>query len=510
MPSRRDFLQTAVMGTAALPLASLVLKRPPAAAGRKPNLVFILADDGGYGDFGCYGATKIKTPNIDRLAVQGVRFTDAYAPNATCTPTRYSILTGEYAWRKPGTGILPGDAALIIEPGRPTLPALMKKAGYATGAVGKWHLGLGDGRLDWNGEIEPGPLEIGFDYFFGMPATGDRVPCVYIENRRVVNLDPADPIQVDYKTPVGDDPTGKTHPERLKMELSAGHDGTIINGISRIGFMSGGKAARWTDEDMAATFTRKAVEFIEKHKDGPFFLYFGTHDPHVPRVPHPRFRGTSGCGVRGDVIQEFDGSVGEVTAVLDRLGLAGDTLLIVTSDNGGVINDGYDDGADRDINGHRPNGPLRAGKYVAYEGGVRVPFLARWPGRIKPGTVSKQVISLVDLAATGAALAGTSLPVEAAPDSFNSLPAIADGAKSPRAALILEGRAIRKGDWKYVLKQQPKIKDGIEEAGAPVGELYNLADDIGETTDLAAKHPDVAKELRAALIAARSSKRTRS
>ena len=358
MPSRRDFLQTAVMGTAALPLASLVLKRPPAAAGRKPNLVFILADDGGYGDFGCYGATKIKTPNIDRLAVQGVRFTDAYAPNATCTPTRYSILTGEYAWRKPGTGILPGDAALIIEPGRPTLPALMKKAGYATGAVGKWHLGLGDGRLDWNGEIEPGPLEIGFDYFFGMPATGDRVPCVYIENRRVVNLDPADPIQVDYKTPVGDDPTGKTHPERLKMELSAGHDGTIINGISRIGFMSGGKAARWTDEDMAATFTRKAVEFIEKHKDGPFFLYFGTHDPHVPRVPHPRFRGTSGCGVRGDVIQEFDGSVGEVTAVLDRLGLAGDTLLIVTSDNGGVINDGYDDGADRDINGHRPNGPL--------------------------------------------------------------------------------------------------------------------------------------------------------
>jgi arylsulfatase A-like enzyme len=509
MSTRREFLKNALVGAAALPLASLFLEKG-AAGGRKPNLVFILADDAGYGDFSCYGATKIKTPNIDRLAAQGVRFVDAYAPFATCTPTRYSLLTGEYAWRKRGTNILPGDAALIIEPGRPTLPALMKNRGYATGAVGKWHLGLGDGNLDFNGEIKPGPLEVGFDYFFGMPATGDRVPCVYIENHRVVNLDPTDPIKVSYKNPVGDEPTGKSHPELLALKLSEGHDGTIINGISRIGFMTGGRAARWKDEDMADLFTKKAVKFIETHKDEPFFLYLCTHDPHVPRAPHARFRGTSGCGVRGDVLQEFDACVGDVIAELDRLGIADNTLVIVTSDNGGVVDDGYADGAEHDLNGHRPNGPLRGTKYSAYEGGVRVPFVARWPAKIKPGRVSKEIICLIDLAATGAALAGTTLPAEAAPDSFNCLPTIADGAQSPREALVLEGRAIRRGDWKYVLKQRTKKQEGEEASSESPGELYNLADDIGETKDLADKHPDLAKELYGKLIAARQAKRTRS
>ena len=501
-------MKNALLGAAALPLASLSLEKA-ARAGGLPNLVFILGDDIGYGDFGCYGATRIKTPNIDRLAGRGVRFTDAYAPSATCTPTRYSILTGEYAWRKKGTQILPGDAALIIEPGRPTLPALMKKAGYAPGAVGKWHLGLGEGNLDFNGEIKPGPLEIGFDYFFGMPATGDRVPCVYIENHRVVNLDPNDPIKVSYAKPVGDDPTGKTHPELLKLKLSAGHAGTIVNGISRIGFMAGGQAARWKDEEMADMFTRKAVEFIAKHKDGPFFLYFGTHDPHVPRVPHPRFRGTSGCGIRGDVIQEFDACVGEVMAALGRLGLADNTLVIVTSDNGGVVDDGYADGARRDLNGHSPNGPLRGTKYSAYEGGVRIPFIAYWPARIKQARVSKEVVCLIDMAATAAASAGVSLPAEAAPDSFNCLLTMTKKTKSPRETLILEGRAIRRGEWKYILREKPQKQEAKEGSEESAGELYNLADDIGETRDLAAKHPDLAKKLQAELMAARQAKRTR-
>ena len=243
---------------------------------------------------------------------EGVRFTNAHSASATCTPSRYALLTGEYAWRRKGTGVLPGNARLIIEPGRTTLASLMKRAGYTTGVVGKWHLGLGAADLDWNGEIRPGPLEIGFDYCFLIPATGDRVPCVFVENHRVVGLDPKDPIQVSYEKPVGDEPTGKDHPELLKMHPSHGHDQTIVNGISRIGYMSGGKAARWVDEDIADTITGKAVAFIEKHKDEPFFLYFATHDIHVPRVPHPRFAGKSGLGPRGDVILEFDWSVGEI------------------------------------------------------------------------------------------------------------------------------------------------------------------------------------------------------
>ena len=251
-----------------------------------PNIILIYADDLGYGDVSCNGATKIKTPNVDRVAEKGLRFRDAHSAAATCTPSRYAMLTGEYAFRKRGTGILPGDAKLIIAPGRTTMASILKKAGYTTGVVGKWHLGLGSDKPDWNGEIKPGPLEIGFDYCFLIPATGDRVPCVYIENHRIVGLDPKDPIQVSYKEPIGNEPTGKDHPELLKMHPSHGHDMTIVNGISRIGYMTGGKAAHWVDEDMADTITGKAVDFIEKNKSKRFFLYFATHDIHVPRVPN--------------------------------------------------------------------------------------------------------------------------------------------------------------------------------------------------------------------------------
>lgn len=288
------------------------------AKDRLPNIVLIYADDLGYGDVGCYGATGIPTPNIDKLAAEGLRFTDGHCAAATCTPSRYSLLTGDYAFRNPKAHILPGDAGMIIRPGQETLASLLKKAGYTTGVVGKWHLGLGNGNVDWNGDIKPGPLEIGFDYSFLIPATGDRVPCVYVENHRVVGLDPNDPIQVSYRQRIDDDPVGRERPDLLKMKFSHGHDRTIVHGISRIGYMSGGQAARWKDEDMADDITRPAVKFIEENKDKPFFLYFSTHDIHVPRYPHERFRGKSESSYRGDAVVQLDWCSGELMKAVER------------------------------------------------------------------------------------------------------------------------------------------------------------------------------------------------
>ncbi len=484
-----------------------VLTMPAAAEPQKPNIVFILADDPGYGDLSCYGATLVNTSHLDRLARQGCRFTDAHSPASTCTPTRYALLTGQYAWRhEPGSRILPGDAPLSIAPGTTTLPALLKRAGYQTGVVGKWHLGLGPkGGPDWNGEIKPGPLEVGFDYAFIMPATGDRVPCVYVEDHRVVGLDPKDPIRVSYAGKVGDEPTGKENPELLKLKPTHGHDATIVNGISRIGWMAGGKAARWVDEDMADTYVKKAVSFIEKQKDGPFFLYLALHDVHVPRVPHPRFKGTSKCGTRGDALQEMDASVGAVLAALDRLKLSDNTLVIFTSDNGGVMDDGYEDFGSLE---HKCNGPLNGKKGGLYEGGHRIPFLARWPGHIKAGTTSDALICHVDMAATFAALTGVALPAEAAPDSFNVLPALL-GTKTDRPVrdhLILHNggttgpMAVRQGPWKL-------IQPGGKAKGGP--QLFNLAEDLGETKNLAEQQPAKVKELAALLEKCRAAARTR-
>ncbi len=279
----------------------------------KPNVIFIYADDVGYGDLECYGSNAVKTPNVNQLATEGIRFTNAYACASTSTPSRYGLLTGHYPWRRYDTGIARGDAPMIIRKDQYTVANLMKDAGYATAAVGKWHLGLGEGGYNcqnWNGYITPGPKDLGFDYSYIMAATGDRVPCVFIENQQVVNLDPSDPIEVSYTTPFEGEPLGRTHPELLKMHPSHGHDQAIVNGISRIGYMRGGKSALWVDENIADSITSKAIRFIEKNKNKPFFIYFGTHDIHVPRVPHPRFVGKTDMGPRGDAIVELDWSVG--------------------------------------------------------------------------------------------------------------------------------------------------------------------------------------------------------
>ena len=487
-----------------LPLFFFLLPMTGLAATSRPNIVFIVADDLGFGDTGCYGATKIPTPNVDRLGREGLRFTDAHATSATCTPSRYAFLTGQYPWRKAGTGILPGDAPLIIDTKHATLASILKTAGYHTGVVGKWHLGLGGpGGADWNGDIRPGPNELGFDYSFIMAATGDRVPCVYIENHRVVGLDPKDPIKVSYESPVGDEPTGKEHPELLKMKLSRGHDGTIVDGISRIGFMTGGKAARWKDEDRADVLTGKAVEFIKQSGGGPFFLYFATHDPHVPRVPHPRFVGKSGCGVRGDVIVEFDWCVGEIMATLDRLKLADNTLMILTSDNGPVLNDGYADGSVKDANGHRPAGPLRGGKYSIYEGGTRVPFIVRWPGRVQPG-VSDALICLMDLPASLAALTGGKIAQGDAPDSVDVLRALLGKSNVGREKLVEHdgGQAFgfRDGVWKFIeASKRPFPDHGI----LPVPQLFKLDRDLGETRNLETTEAETGKRLAQELSSAR-------
>ncbi len=386
-----------------MPLIGLSIAAPLHAAPERPNIVIIYADDLGFGDVSCNGAKPGLTPNVDRLRNEGLNFTDAHSTSATCTPSRYGLLTGRYPWRKRGTGVLPGDAPLIIEPGTTTLATLLQKAGYRTGVVGKWHLGLGTGKLDWNALITPGPLELGFDESFIMAATGDRVPCVYIRDHRVVGLDPASPIEVRYDKPFPGLPTGKSDPQRLRMHPSHGHDMAIVGGISRIGFMKGGESALWNDEAMAETFTHEAVEFIKRHKSRPFFLYFATHDIHVPRVPHPRFNGKSGMGPRGDAIVQFDWSVGQVLSALDENGLTANTLVVLTSDNGPVVDDGYRDESVEKLGDHKPAGPYRGGKYSRFEGGTRVPFIVRWPGRVKPGT-SKALVSQIDFVASFAAL----------------------------------------------------------------------------------------------------------
>ena len=487
-------------GACALALASAAVPIIAADDPDRPNIVVIYADDIGYGDFSSYGATAVTTPHVDSLAREGVRFLSSYATASVCTPSRYSLLTGEYAFRQEETLILPGDAPLLIDEDQRTLPKLLARNGYTTAFIGKWHLGMGrpDMPVDWNREIVPGPREVGFDYSFHIAATGDRVPSVYIENGRVVDLDADDPIEVSYRGPVGDEPTGISHPHLLKVQADSDHSGTIVNGVSRIGWMSGGAAARFSDEKLSDTFLEKAEALIEdaSRQGGPFFLYYAAHENHVPRVPHPRFQGGSALGPRGDAIMQFDWTVGRIMSALDEHGLRENTLIILTSDNGPVLFDGYFDGALELNHDHRPAGPYRSGKYSRWEGGTRMPMIVAWPGRVKPGLVNG-IISQVDFLASLAALTGSPEADWEGLDSQNLLPLLLGETDQGREHVVQEGMrhslAIRSGDWKFLPPGPTFTRDDggnvrRTEVREP-GLLFYLPEDPREQRNLATMYP---------------------
>jgi len=463
-----------------------------------PNIVIINMDDLGYGDIGAYGAEGISTPNMDRLANGGIRFTNGYATSSTCTPSRFGMLTGVYPWRNSNAKILPGTAPLLIDTAQQTLPKILRQAGYRTGIVGKWHLGLGTGHVDWNDHISPGPNEVGFDESFIMAATQDRVPTVYIKNGYVVGLEANDPIDVSYEKNFAGEPTGLENPELLKMKWHHGHNQGVVNGIPRIGYMKGGKKARWVDEDMADTFLARAQSFVREHKSGPFFLYYAMQQPHVPRTPHPRFVGATTMGPRGDVIVEADHCVGAFLKTLEEEGLLENTLIIFTSDNGPVLNDGYYDDAVEKIGSHRPAGPLRGGKYSLYEAGPRVPFVVYWKGRIQP-KVSDAVVCQLDFLASFAKLTGQEVE---GTDSRDYLDVLLGKSQRGRDALVLEANSrtfLRQGDWVMIppyagAKVNKQVN--IEMGNAKEYQLYNLQEDIGEQINLAGQEPDKLEEMK--------------
>jgi arylsulfatase A-like enzyme len=463
----------------------------------KPNIVFIYLDDLGYGDLSCYGATAIKTPNIDALANGGVRFTNGYATSATCTPSRYGLLTGVYPWRNKDAKILPGSAPLLIGKEQLTIPKMLKEKGYQTAVVGKWHLGLGTGIVDWNQQLDAGPNDVGFDYSYIMAATQDRVPTIYIDNGKVVNLDSKDPISVNYDKNFPGQPTGKENPELLSMKWHHGHNSSIVNGIPRIGYVSGGASANWSDVDLADHFLAKAQTYVKSHKENPFFLYYALNQPHVPRTPNPRFVGKSGMGPRGDVILEADYCVGEIIKTLKEEGVLDNTLIVFSSDNGPVLNDGYYDDAVEKLGNHKPNGPLRGGKYSLLEAGTRVPFFTYWKDQIKP-LVSDALVCQIDLLESIAKLVNVDVK---STDSQELLDVFIGKSAKGRTNLVIEANtktAFRQGDWMMI---PPYPGDPIlEEVNIEMGndkdfQLYNLKKDIGQKNNLAKTQPKKLKEL---------------
>lgn len=469
----------------------------------KPNVVIFYVDDLGYADLSSYGAKGVTTPNVDALAADGIRYTDAHSSAATCTPSRYSLLTGQFAFRN-DAAILPGDAPLIIDHTKPTLPKMFKQAGYKTAVVGKWHLGLGDGFVDWNKAVKPGPLELGFDYSFLLPATGDRVPTVYLENHHVVGLDPNDPLTVSYVEKIGDRPTGTENPELLKQTADLQHSATIVNGISRIGWMAGGKSAEWVDEDFPFVFTEKAKDWIKANKDDPFMLFFPFHDIHVPRVPNKMFEGKSSMGLRGDAIVQMDWMTGQIVDELKAQGVYDNTIILFSSDNGPVLDDGYADQAVEMIGDHDPSGPFRGGKYSAYEAGTRVPMTVTYPNGITQKGDSDALISHIDFYRSLAVLIGFDLPEDEAIDSENVLPALLDANAEGRETMLEESftLSIREGNWKYIAPftgSTPKwlANKDIENGLSAEPQLFDLNVDLAEQNNIAAQHPDVVARLSA-------------
>jgi len=481
------------------------------AAEQPPNVVLIFADDLGYGDVGCYGATKVKTPHIDQLATEGRRFTDAHSSSAVCTPSRYGLLTGEYPYRKGIWGPCSHTAPLLIDTKKLTLAELFKNKGYATSCFGKWHLGFGTSKTDWNKPLRPGPLELGFDYYFGVPKVNSGFPYVFVENDRIVGWDPEDPLVYDKKpfTPTPTFPAataGNKSPNRF----------------------GGAKKAHelYDDERIATVLTEKAVDWIEaQDKAKPFFLYLPTTNIHHPCTPAPRFKGTSECGLYGDFIHELDWIVGEITSCLQRNKLAENTIVIFTSDNGGMFNT---PGQVAFKNGHRINGELLGFKFGAWEGGHRVPFIIRWPGKVEAGTTSNQLLGQVDMLATFAAVTHQKLDKTQQADSVNMLAAFLGQPEKPiRDHLIISPHkgthlSIRKGKWMYIPKRgsggfngknpgdhtfagpaaisfvgsvNSDIEDGKIKSDAPLAQLYDLENDVKQTQNVFNEHPDVVKEL---------------
>jgi len=465
----------------------------------KPNIVIIYTDDLGIGDVSAYKMGKLSTPNIDSIANDGIKFTNGYATAATCTPSRFSILTGQYPWRK-GAAILPGDAPLLIDPDKPTLPKMLKKSGYATAVIGKWHLGLGSGKIDWNQHIPLGPNEVGFDYSYIMAATNDRVPNVYVKNGDVVGLEKSDPLHINYANNFIGEPTGIDNPELLtKMTFSNGHYHSINNGISRIGYQKGGKKAQWVDEEMSDLFLVEVQNFVKKHQTQPFFLFYTLHQPHVPRVPNPRFVGKSGQGARGDAILEADWAIGEFLATLDELGLSENTLVIFSSDNGPVLDDGYNDESVVKLGSHTPSGKLRGGKYSLFDAGAHIPFMVRWTNKIKPG-ISDALVSQHDLLASLASLLGQNTAKDS--DSLDLLKTFLGTSNKGRESLIVQalgGRtAYRAENWMLIPPywgDEKLVKENVETGACSCYQLYDLKTDPEQKYNVADKYPKITKAL---------------
>jgi len=487
---------------------SLALLAAPAAA-QLPNVILINADDIGYGDLGCYGATHVETPNIDRLADEGRRFTDAHSASAVCSPSRYGLLTGRYPLRKNLWGPVGLRAGLTIDVDRLTIARVLKEAGYVTACIGKWHVGLGSPRPDWNGKLAPGPLELGFDSYFGIPCVSCGPPFVYVEDHGVVGFDPKDPF-VFGKLSVT-----KQMPEK--------------GGYRAIG---GAEAAHrlYVDEKIGTTLRERAVKWLHERDPGkPFFLYLATTNIHHPFTPAKQFVGTSKCGAYGDFIQELDWIVGGVLAELERKKLVEDTLVIFTSDNGGMLNVTAQKAWKA---GHHVNGDLLGFKFGAWEGGHRIPFIARWPGRIPPGTTSDLLLSHIDLLATFAAIVGRKLTADEGIDSIDQLETLTGSPEvPPRTTLVIcpnspKHLALRHENWvlipargaggfqgkkpgqhlfsgaaalPFAGKVNSDVVDGKIRPDAPEGQLYDLAADPKQTTNLYTKRPEVVQELRAIL-----------
>ncbi|MEO5803201.1 MAG: arylsulfatase [Verrucomicrobiota bacterium] len=467
-------------------LRSLVPNILAAETDKKPNIIVILADDFGWGSVGCYGGKGLKTPNLDRLAKEGRMFRHAYATGSVCSPTRYALMTGRYYWRtsvKDGK-VLPGNGPLHIETNRVTLASLAKQNGYRTAAVGKWHLGLGLAeKTDFNAPLNPGPLSVGFDYFFGLPANIGNPPPIYIENEKAL----------ERKGGLSAETIAET--KKPKKDFAAPADPSAV--------------------EVMPTLVKKSVQWIEANKAQPFFLYFAPNAVHEPIVPTPDFKG-SPFGRYGDFISELDWSVGEILKTLDKLKLADNTLVLFTSDNGGVAREQNPNANAAMKAGLAINGILRGGKHDIWEGGFREPFLLRWPGKVPANTTCDDIVSVTDIAASLASIWKTKIPSGHAEDSVDVSGSFFGKGKAARDHIILQDAsanyAIRQGDWKLIERENApaiaarnkKVAAALKRKGTEGhDELYNLAEDPSETKDIAAKHPNIVNRLRQQLAKTR-------